>query len=136
MKKNNIIAVLLALFTVLFLSEFKVLETICLMPSAVWFFPLFGFYYLSVQYFSNAFKTKLKMAQKISVILFGGVGMLSLLYMGFSIWKSNSGNIFAKEEYQTFQINLKNVFFWVVYQSYLMLFFFSSFKQLVTIDQK
>lgn len=135
MKKNNIIAVLLALFTVLFLSEFKVLETIYLIPNIVWILPLFGFYLLSVFYFSKAFETKLKISQKIFIILFGGVGMVSLLYLGFSAWKVNVGNIFSEPQ-ESFQVNLKNVFFWVLYQSYLFLFFFSSFKQLVTIDQK
>lgn len=135
MKKNNIIAVLLAVITVLLLSEFKIFDTIYLIPSFVWILPLFGFYYLSLLYFSKAFETKLKIFQKVLMILFGGLGIVSLLYVGFSIWKINTGNIFSEPQ-ESFQIILKNIFFWVVYQTYLFLFFFSAFKQLVTIDQK
>lgn len=135
MTKNNLIASVLALFTVLFLSDFRLLETIYLWPNIVWVFPLFGFYYLSVVYFANAFKTKLKVSQKVLMIVFGGVGIASLLYLGFCIWKTNQGNILLENK-DAFQVNLKNVFFWVMYQSYLLLLFFSSFKQLVTIDQR
>lgn len=135
MKKNSIIAVLLSMFTVLFLSDFKILETIYLIPSLFWVFPLFGFYYLSVWYFSKAFSAHHNVFQKVMIILVGGLGVISLFYIGFSVWKMNHGNVFLENQVN-FQVNLKNIFFWIVYQSYILLFFMSSFKQLVTIDQK
>lgn len=135
MTKNNIIAVVLTLFTVMFLSDFNLVKTIYLIPNGLWSVPLFGFYFLSVYYFLNAFATNKKTIQKVMFILFGGLGIFSLFYVGFAIWKINNGNIFLETE-ADFQVNIKNVFFWIVYQSYLTLFFLSSFKQLVTIDQK
>ncbi|MGY5355225.1 hypothetical protein [Wenyingzhuangia sp. IMCC45467] len=135
MKKYSIIAILMTVLTVLFLSDFRLLETVYLIPNFLWAFPLYGFYFLSSWYFSIAFKTKLKTIQKILIIILGGIGIVSLLSFGFSIWKINGGNILSTPQ-ETFQINLKNIFFWVVYQSYLFLFFFSAFKQLVTLDQK
>lgn len=135
MKKNSIIAFLLALFTVMFLSDFNLVKTTYLIPNGLWSVPLFGFYFLSVYYFSNAFATHKKTMQKVIIILFGGLAICSLFYIGFSTWKINNGNIFLETE-ADFQVNIKNVFFWILYQSYLILFFLSSFKQLVTIDQK
>lgn len=135
MKKNSVIAVLLSVFTVLFLSNFKLLNTLYLMPNIFWVFPLFCFYFLSVWYFLTAFKTNLKTIQKVLRIIVGGLGFVLLLYVGFSVWKINQGNIFLDRQ-DAFQLNFKNIFFWIVYQSYLLLFLFSSFKQLVTIDQK
>lgn len=135
MKKNSVISFLLSLFTVLFLSDFKVLESMYLIPNIIWVVPLLSFYYLSVWYFSQAFVAHQKIIYKVLIILAGGLGIVSLLYLGFFIWKINNGNVFLDSKID-FQVNLKNIFFWVVYQSYLLLFFFSSFKQLVTIDQK
>lgn len=135
MKKNSIITFLMALFTVVLLSDFKLFNTQYLFPNVCWIFPFFGFYFLSFSYFSKAFSTHQTILNKVLIIFFGGIGVLSLLYAGFSIFKINQGNIFLEIKSE-FQLNFKNIFFWVIFQSYVFLFFFSSFKQLVTIDQK
>jgi hypothetical protein len=135
MKKTTVIAFSLSLLTVLFLSSFKLLDSLYLFPNFLWIVPLFGLYSLTVSYFTRAFKTKLSPVQKLLIILIGFLGVISLLCVGFLIWKVNYGNIFLETQ-SSFELNLKNIFFWVVYQSYLLLFFFSSFKQVVTYDQK
>ena len=135
MKKDKIIASVLTVLTVLLLSDFRLFDTYYLIPNILWGIPLLGFYYTSVLYFFKAFNSSYKVVYKIGIILLGGLGVFSLLYLGFCIWKLNNGNVFT-ENVESFQINLKNIYFWVLYQSYLLLFFFSSFKQLVTIDQK
>lgn len=72
---------------------------------------------------------------KVLLMLVNVVLIFLLLKTGFQIWKVNQGNILMAE-IQAFKISFKNVWFWVLFQSYILLLFFSAFKLLVTIDQK
>ncbi len=132
MKKQTLLVVVLSLCSVLFLSNFDVLETLFLMPNLLWVLPFYGLFLGSVLYFKKAFQPIEKTAIRFVLILAHAALSLGLLYAGFLVWKTNNGNVLTAEV-QEFQINLKNLWFWCVYQSYLILLFFSAFKQLVTI---
>lgn len=132
MKKFNVLIIVLSLCSVLFLSDFKILQTLFWVPNIVWLVPFYFLFLGSVLYFKKAFQPKSTLAFRF-LLIFGHVVLsFGLLYAGFLIWQINSGNIFT-QEVKEFQINLKNLWFWCIYQSYLILFFFSAFKQLVTI---
>ncbi len=133
--KNSAIAAILSLITLLLFSGFDFFNSLVGMPNFLWTLPLYIFFRVSVFYFSKIFIEKLTVPFKIGVILLNVAFCFLLLYTGFQIWKLNSGNIFTETQ-QVFQFNAKNIWFWVVFQSYLLLFFFSAFKHLVTIDQK
>ncbi|MGY6649252.1 hypothetical protein [Wenyingzhuangia sp. IMCC45574] len=132
MKKFNVLIVVLTLCTVLFLSNFDVLGTQFLMPNIIWAVPFYGLFLGSVIYFKKAFLPKANIGIRFLVIVGHAALSLGLLYSGFLVWKTNNGNILTPEPME-FQTNLKNLWFWCLYQSYLILFFFSAFKQLVTI---
>lgn len=133
--KNSIIAAVLSLLTLLLISEFDFFNSLLWMPNFIWILPLYLLFRVSVYYFKMVFTGKLSVSLKIGVIVLNvSLGIL-LLYLGFQLWKINSGNILSSQV-KPFEITLKNTWFWIVFQSYLILFFFSAFKQLVTIDQK
>ncbi|NIJ43997.1 hypothetical protein FHR24_000436 [Wenyingzhuangia heitensis] len=133
--KIKIIAFLLALFSMLIFSEGVLFTTLFYVPTILWIFPFYVWFWLSAFYFKNSFGKQLKLYQKIAIILLNSFLLFSFLYVGLQLWKINTGNILMSDN-SIFQINLKNIWFWVIYQSYLLLFFFSTFKLLVTIDQK
>ncbi|MDO6736701.1 hypothetical protein [Wenyingzhuangia sp. 2_MG-2023] len=132
MKKHNIIAVVLTVITLFVLTDFDFFNTLVWMPNVLWTLPLYLFFMMSVLYFKMAFKPLKTITYRILLILGSIAISIGLLSVGFHVWKINSGNIFM-DEIQDFQINVKNIWFWCIYQSYLLLFFFSAFKQLVTI---
>lgn len=132
MKKFNILIVVLTVCSVLFLSDFKVLQTQILIPNILWGIPFYLLFLGSVIYFKKAFQPKEKLAFRFLLIGTHIIASIGLLYVGFLIWQTNQGNILTSKT-QEFQINLKNLWFWCMYQSYLLLLFFSAFKQLVTI---
>ncbi|NJB81358.1 hypothetical protein [Wenyingzhuangia aestuarii] len=133
--RNKIIALVLTLISLFVFSGGHLFTSVFLMPSILWVFPLYGGFWLSAYYFTKAFDKQLKLMHKLTIILLNGVLLFSFLYGGFQIWKLNTGNILMAD-HNIFQINIKNIWFWVLYQTYLLLFFFSAFKLLITIDQK
>lgn len=133
--KNKIIALVLTLISLFVFSGGHLFTTVYLMPSILWIFPLYGGFWLSVTYFKIAFGKQLQLIPKLAIVLLNGVLLFVFLYGGFQIWKINTGNILMADQ-NIFQINIKNIWFWILYQTYLLLFFFSAFKLLVTIDQK
>ena len=133
--KHSIIAAVLALITLVTLSDFDFFNTYFLMPNLLWILPLYIFFRLSTTYFHIAYKGKLSLGLKVGVMVINTVLILLLLKTGFSIWKQNVGNILMESQ-SDFIINVKNIWFWVMFQSYILLFFFSAFKLLVTIDQE
>ena len=133
--KNSLIAALLALITLLLLSDFDFFTSQLYFPNFLWILPFYLFFRLSLFYFQTIFKGQLSNTLKIVVIL-GNLFCLGLFVkLGFEIWKPNQGNILMSLQ-ENFKINAKNIWFWVVFQSYLILCFFSAFKLLVTWDQK
>lgn len=133
--KNSIIAAILSLITLVVLSDFNFFESLIWMPNFLWILPLYLFFRISVYYFLLAFECKQKMPLKIAMIVLNLCFIGLLLKIGFQIFKINNGNILMGE-FTAFQMTLKNIWFWVVFQSYLLLLLFSAFKILVTIDQK
>ncbi|WP_010135479.1 hypothetical protein [Ochrovirga pacifica] len=132
MLKQQIIAFIFAICSVLFLTDFNVFGTLYMVPNCIWLVHLYFFFIGSIIYFQKVFRPISVVLLRIFMMLSHFIAIGLILYLGFYIWKINNGNIFT-ETPQEFQINLKNIWFWVVYQSYLLLFFFSAFKQLVTI---
>lgn len=132
MKKFNFLLIVLTVSSVLFLSDFDVLGTQLLMPNILWGIPFYFLFLGSVLYFKKAFQPKEKLVFCFLLIGVHILASVGLLYLGFLVWQTNNGNILTSE-IQDFQTNLKNLWFWCMYQSYLLLFFFSAFKQLVTI---
>jgi len=133
--KNKIIAIVLTVISLLIFSEGYLFLTTFLVPNIVWGVPFYGWFLLSALYFQKVFGKQFKMSQKIISIILNFFFLGVFLYGGFKFWKLNMGNILSVNQ-DVFQINLKNIWFWILYQSYLLLFFFSVFKLLITIDQK
>ena len=133
--KNSIIAAVFSLLTLIVFSDFNFFKTIVWMPNFLWILPLYLFSRLSVFYFISVFTVKYKVVVKIGMIVLNILLAFFLLKTGFQIFKINNGNILMSEM-ASFQINIKNIWFWIIFQSYLLLFLFSGFKLLVTIDQK
>lgn len=133
--KNSIIAAILSLITLFVISDLDLFETLFWFPNFLWILPLYLFFKISVYYFTTLFTGKGSVVLKISMLFLNLLLIVFLLKTGFGIWKVNNGNILLSDV-KPFQITLKNIWFWVVFQSYLLLFFLSGFKLLVTIDQK
>ena len=133
--KNSIIAAVLSLATLLFISDFDFFNSLFWMPNLLWVLPLYVFFRLSVWYFKTVFSVQASVPIKLSIVAINIFLVFFLFKLGFNIWKVNQGNILL-EEIKPFQMTLKNIWFWILFQSYLILLFFSAFKLLITIDQK
>jgi len=130
--KNSIIAAVFSLLTLIVFSDFNFFKTIVWMPNFLWILPLYLFFRLSVFFFISFFTEKHKVVVKTGMIVLNVLLAVFLLKTGFQIFKINNGNILMSE-IASFQVNIKNIWFWIAFQSYLLLLFFSGFKLLVTI---
>ncbi len=133
--KNSIIAVILSLITLFVISDFDFFSSLFWMPNFLWILPLYIFFKTTIFYLFTVFQGKLSVKIKIGAIVLNTLFVVILLYTGFQVWKINNGNILINKSI-SFQINVKNIWFWIVFQSYLLMLFFSAFKLLVTIDQE
>ncbi len=130
--KHSGIAAILALISLLIFSELDFFKTIFWFPNFLWILPLYILFRISSFYFTFVFGLEGVLSKKLLFVAVNVICVLVFFKLGFAIWKTNQGNILTAP-LQEFQINLKNIWFWILYQSYLILFFFSAFKQLVTI---
>ncbi|MGY5352071.1 hypothetical protein ACXGQW_05840 [Wenyingzhuangia sp. IMCC45533] len=133
--KNSLVAAALAFVSLLALSDLDFFKTVLWFPNFLWILPFYLFFRISVSYFVLAFQYKGLIVKKLGLVGINSLLIAALLYLGFQLWRSNQGNILSTQANE-FHITLKNIWFWIVYQSQLLLLFFSAFKLLVTIDQK
>jgi hypothetical protein len=106
-----------------------------LLPVPVLFPLLFLFLYGNIEYLKFSYAEGKTLIEKIFYGLLN-FGVCLLIFMtGFAFWKYSQGDIdmlFTGESKNAFQLNFRNLFFWVLYQSILMAYGLSILKILVS----
>ncbi|MGB2128826.1 MAG: hypothetical protein ACPHXR_05045 [Flavicella sp.] len=146
-KKEWAVALILSLFLTLFFIDFQPLvymtianENQVLQLPALFLFPLLLIFMLvQLSYVKWVYADGNSIAQK-SLFFSLNVYLIYLLFNGgFWLWKNCNGNIdtllFGKVS-EAFQLNVKNVLFWVLYQTLFLVYGFSLLKILVSPSKK
>lgn len=149
MKKSIKIVVLavFSVFLVLLFSNFNPLlfveipwNTSFLSFPILGFLPLFfGFIYANIYYVPFSYADGKKTIQKILVASLNGLITFLLFVGGFQFWKLTGGNtdvFFLNASEKSFQFTFRNLLFWIIYQSLMMIYFFSILKILVSQPKK
>ncbi|WP_152286960.1 hypothetical protein [Flavicella marina] len=102
-----------------------------LIPVTILFPILFVFLYANILYLKFSFKEGKTLIQKIIYGLIN-VSITAMIFgVGFQFWKYSQGDIdvaFNGEVKKAFELNFRNLFFWVFYQSILMAYGLSILK--------
>lgn len=141
--KKTTILIIVSIISMLIFSNFELTKEMhiplgdqdWLLPVPALFPILFLFLYLNIAYLKFSYAEGKNLVQKI---IFGvlNVGITFLIFIaGFSFWKYSQGDIdvaFFGEIKEAFDMNFRNLFFWVFYQSILMAYGLSVLKIMVS----
>lgn len=141
------ILLLIAIISLLVFSNFDLTKEIQIpadtgavyFPVTVIFPVFFVFLYANIHYLKFSFQEGKSLLEKsIFAILNSGITVL-LFIGGFYFWKFTEGDIdvaFFGETKHPFELNFRNIYFWVLYQTLLMAYGLSVLKILVSKGKK
>jgi hypothetical protein len=141
--KKITILIIVSIMSMLIFSNFDLTKEIhipidekaWLLPVPVLFPLLFLFLYGNIEYLKFSYAEGKNLSKKIFFGLLN-FGLFILIFSaGFSFWKYSLGDIdvfFIGESKSEFQLNFRNLFFWVFYQTILMAYGLSILKILVS----
>lgn len=104
-------------------------------PVSVLFPVLFLFLFVNIKYLNFSYAEGKTLIQKIVFAVLNMVISISIFLAGFTFWKYSHGDIdvaFFGASKTEFDLNFRNLFFWVFYQSILMTYGVSILKILVS----
>jgi hypothetical protein len=141
--KKTTILIIVTVISILIFSNFDLTkeihvpigQNVWLLPVPVLFPLLFLFLYVNIEYLKFSYAEGKTLIEKI---IFGmlNFGFFLIIFMtGFTFWKYSLGDIdvFFKGNLKSeFQLNFRNLFFWVFYQTLLMVYGLSVLKILVS----
>jgi len=145
--KKTVILWIASLLSILILSNFSLTKEIYiayaatgfLVPSFILLPLLYLFFYGNIAYLQFSYAEGKTLVEKILyAILNTGIFML-IFKAGFEFYSYSHGNmdiIFKGESKNVFQLNFRNLFFWVIYQSIWLAYGFSVLKILVSRTKK
>lgn len=106
-----------------------------LLPVPILFPLLFVFLFINIKYLKFSYAEGKTISQKIIFGMLNIIITVSIFLLGFSFWKYSQGDIdvaFFGETKKAFDLNFRNLFFWVFYQSVLMAYGLSILKIMVS----
>lgn len=141
--KNITILILVCVVSMLIFSNFDLTKELHItIGEELWLFPvpvlfplLFMFLLFNISYLKFSFAEGKTLFQKL---LFGTLNIIItsfIFILGFTFWKYSQGDIdvaFFGGVKKAFHLNLRNLYFWVFYQSLLMVYGFSVLKIIVS----
>ncbi len=141
--KKITILLLLAIVSLLVFSNFDLTKEIQIpkkegayyFPVTVLFPVFFVFLYANIHYLKFSFQEGKTVVQK-AIFGFLNIGITLLVFIGgFYFWQFTKGDIdvaFFGETKHPFQLNFRNIYFWVLYQTLLMAYGLSVLKIIVS----
>jgi len=141
--KKTTILIIVSVISMLIFSNFDLTkeihipigEKVWLLPVPVLFPLLFLFLYVNIEYLKFSYAEGKTLTEKIMYSMLNFCFFLFIFITGFTFWKYSLGDIdvFFKGEFKSeFQLNFRNLFFWVFYQTLLMVYGLSVLKILVS----
>lgn len=142
-RKKITILIIVSVLSMLIFSNFDLTKELhiplgdknWMIPVSVLFPILFVFLYVNAKYLKFSYAEGKTLIQKIIFGVLNFMITISVFLAGFTFWKFSHGDIdvaFFGETKDSFDLNFRNLFFWVVYQSILMAYGISILKILVS----
>ncbi|MEI6864714.1 hypothetical protein [Flavicella sp.] len=141
--KKTTILIIISIISMLIFSNFDLTkemliplgEKYWLLPVPALFPVFFLFLYINITYLKFSYAEGKNLAQKICFGLLNTAIFIFIFYIGFIFWKYSLGDIdvaFFGKVKKVFQLNFRNLFFWVFYQSIFMAYGVSILKIMVS----